>query len=230
MDNQKLDPFSNFLYPFLDNQEQGSVSAVLEDIRVSTLQKAAEVATMRQNFFDSQGNELVLAAKSIAASFQKGGQLLTMGNGGSATDAQDMTADFLNPPDGFQPLPAISLTNDIGVLTAVGNDVGFDNVYTRQVIAFGRSGDILIGFSTSGQSPNLIAAFEQAKKMALLTIGITGYDGGRMAKQDLDYCFIVHSSYVPRIQEVHATIYHTLWTLAHEILSSKERSEAITKI
>lgn len=221
MTNNHSDPFSDFLYPFLENQEQASLSAVMAEVRGSILQKAAEVATMRQNFFAAQGTEFVPAAEAMAAAFQNGGQLLTMGNGGSATDAQDMAADFLNPGSGFKSLPAISLTNDIGVITAVGNDVGFDNVFTRQVIAYGRSVDILVGFSTSGQSPNLLSAFIQARKMGLLTIGITGYDGGKMDKLDLDHCFIVHSTYVPRIQEVHATIYHTLWTLVQEVLNSE---------
>lgn len=209
------DPFSNFLYPFLESKEQGSLTAVLDEVRSSTMQKAAEIATMRQTFFAEQGKSLLAAARAMAAAFGQGRQLLTMGNGGSATDAQDMAADFLNPAEGCPPLPSISLTNDIGVVTAVGNDVGFDNVFTRQVIAYGRSGDVLVGFSTSGQSANLLAAFEQAQKMGLITIGITGYDGGRMAKLALDFCFVVRSTYIPRIQEVHATIYHTLWALTH---------------
>ena len=125
---------------------------------------------------------------------------------------------FSIPIKGSQSLPAISLTNDIGVVTAVGNDIGFDNVFTRQVIAYGRPGDMLVGFSTSGQSPNLLSAFAQAHKIGLLTIGITGYDGGKIAKLRLDHSLIVHSTYIPRIQEVHATIYHTLWTLVHEVL------------
>lgn len=196
-------------------------TTLLEDVRASTLQKAAEISRMRQAFFEQQGPLLVEAARDMAVCFQQGRQLLTMGNGGSATDAQDMAADFLNPGVDFPPLPAISLTNDIGVVTAVGNDVGFDNVFTRQVIAFGREGDSLVGFSTSGESANLISAFEQANKMDMLTIGITGYDGGKMATLNLDYCFVVQSSYIPRIQEVHATIYHTLWVLIHKIISHK---------
>ena len=218
MTKQKTDPFSDFLYPFLEDQEQGSLTAVLDEVRASTLQKAAEIATMRQAFIAEQADELVAAAQQMAHAFAQGRQLLTMGNGGSATDAQDMAADFLNPESGYAPLPALSLTNDIGVVTAVGNDVGFDNVFIRQVIAYGRSGDILVGFSTSGQSPNLLSAFSQAKKMGLHTIGIAGYDGGNMAKAGLDSCFVVRSSYIPRIQEVHATIYHTLWHLIHEAM------------
>ena len=220
MTAQKNDPFSDFLYPFLDNQEQGSLEAVLDEVRASTLQKAAEIATMRRNFFTEQGKILMAAAQSMAAAFGLGGQLLTMGNGGSATDAQDMAADFLNPEEGKPALHAIRLATEMGVVTAVGNDVGFDNVFTRQVIAYGRPDDILVGFSTSGQSANLLAAFGQAQKMGLLTVGITGYDGGKMVKLGLDFCLTVRSTYIPRIQEVHATIYHTLWTLVHQILPS----------
>lgn len=179
---------------------------------------------MRRDFIAENRGTLVAAAKEMATAFEQGGQLLTMGNGGSATDAQDMTADFLRPVgDGIEGgMPALSLTNDIGVVTAVGNDVGFENIFLRQVIAYGRAGDILVGFSTSGQSPNLIAAFDQANKIGLCTIGITGYDGGKMAQANLDHCFIVRSTYVLRIQEVHATIYHTLWHLTHHILREKK--------
>ncbi len=218
------DPFSDFLYPFLeeqDGQSRASLDAVLDEVRGSTLQKASEIVSMRQAFFDEQGENLIAAAEDMARSFANGGKLLSFGNGGSATDAQDIAADFLNPGDGHRPLPAISLTNDIGVVTAVGNDVGFDNVFTRQIIAFGQPGDIALGFSTSGQSPNLMAAFEQAKKMKLVTIGIVGYDGGKMARAGLDHCFIVRSTYTPRIQEVQATIYHTLWELTHHILGER---------
>jgi D-sedoheptulose 7-phosphate isomerase len=212
------DPFSDFLYPFLDERPEDSLDKVLEEVQGSTIQKAQEVADLRQGFLSEQLADLVAAAEAMARAFTAGGQLLTFGNGGSATDAQDLAADFMNPGGGLPRLPAISLTNDIGVITAVGNDVGYDNVFTRQVIALGRPGDIALGFSTSGQSPNLMAAFSQSRKIGLLTIGIAGYDGGSMARAGLDYCFIVRSTYVPRIQEVHATIYHTLWRLVHEVL------------
>lgn len=212
------DPFSSFLYPFLEDKEQVPLTAILDDVRASTLQKAAEIATMRRAFIAEQQDELVLAAQKMAHAFQNGGQLLTMGNGGSATDAQDMAADFLNPSQGYLSLPAHHLTSDSSILTAVGNDVGFDNIFVRQVIAFGRPNDILVGFSTSGQSTNLLTAFAQAKKLGLITIGITGYGGGAMAQASLHSCLIVRSTYIPRIQEVHATIYHTLWHLIHEAM------------
>lgn len=216
--SQPDDPFSDFLYPFLADKEQVSLETVLAGVRESTRQKAREVALLRERFIDEYAAQLVDAAKAMARAFANGGQLLAFGNGGSATDAQDVAADFLNPGNGCQSLPAISLTNDAGIVTAVGNDVGFDNVYARQIIAYGRPGDIALGFSTSGQSPNIMAAFAQAQKMRLLTVGIAGYDGGKMARAGLDYCFVVRSDYVPRIQEVHATIYHTLHELILAIL------------
>src|SRR6185436_13650681 len=132
------------------------------------------------------------------------------GNGGSTTDAQDLVAELLDPPfPGSQPLPAIALTNDIAVVTAVGNDVGFDNVFARQVIAFGRAGDIAVGISTSGNSANVLVALEQAKKQGLLTVAIAGYDGGKAARSAaVDFCITAHSEHIPRIQEAQATAYH----------------------
>ena len=107
----------------------------------------------------------------MARAFAAGATLLAFGNGGSATDAQDLVADFMSPPyPDWKPLPALSLTNDVAVVTAVGNDVGFANVFARQVIAFGRSGDIAFGISTSGNSPNIVQALEQAKKQQMLTV------------------------------------------------------------
>jgi D-sedoheptulose 7-phosphate isomerase len=216
------DPFSDFLYPFMADQQARSLETVLAEVQGSTLQKAREIAGMRQAFIAGQADQLAAAARDLAQAFARGAQLLAFGNGGSATDAQDVAADFLHPPDGYRPLPALSLTNDIGVVTAVGNDVGFENVFARQIIAFGRPGDIAVGFSTSGESPNVLAAFRQAQQEGLLTVGLAGYDGGKMAAAGLDHCFVVRSSYVPRIQEVHATIYHTLWALTQRLLEAAD--------
>lgn len=215
------DPFSDFLYPFQDDTGSASLSQVLAEVRDSTLQKMQEVVRMRQAFIAGNADALVAAARAMANAFARGGQLLAFGNGGSATDAQDAVADCLNPGAGRRPLPALSLTNDIGVITGVGNDVGFENVFARQVIAYGRPGDIALGFSTSGESANVLAAFRQAQKQGLLTVGLAGYDGGQMAAAGLDNCFVVRSTYVPRIQEVHATIYHSLWELTQRILEAE---------
>jgi D-sedoheptulose 7-phosphate isomerase len=167
--------------------------------------------------------QIITAGWAMARSFAKGATLLAFGNGGSATDAQDLVADLLTPPfPGWTPLPAIALTNDIAVVTAVGNDVGFDNIYTRQVIAFGRPGDIAVGISTSGNSPNVLVALEQAKRQGLLTIGLAGYDGGKMARSAaVDVCITVPSDYIPRIQEAQATMSHALLEVIHTLIKKE---------
>ena len=211
---------SDFLYPFLGGLQPVSRDAVLAEVRLSIRRKAQDLVELRTSFVDANAAALVAAARDLARAFARGGHLFTFGNGGSATDAQDAAADFLDPGKGFRRLPALSLTNDIGVVTGVGNDVGFDNVFARQIIAHGRPGDAALGFSTSGESPNVLAAFAQARKQGLITLGLAGYEGGRMAAAGLSHCFVVRSTYVPRIQEVHATIYHTLGMLTYRILEA----------
>lgn len=130
--------------------------------------------------------------------------------------------ELINPPfPGWPPLPAIALTNDIAVVTAVGNDVGFDNIYARQVIAFGHPGDIALGISTSGNSTNVLVSFEQAKKQGLLTVGLAGYDGGKtMRSPAVDFCILSPSDHIPRIQEAQATAYHALLEVIHAFLGA----------
>jgi D-sedoheptulose 7-phosphate isomerase len=204
------------LYPFL--YSGGSdVDAVLEQVRQSTVDKAREVTELRAQVLRRDGERLAACAEQLAARFAGGVRLLAFGNGGSATDAQDLVSLFLSPADDSRPLPAISLTNDIAVITALSNDVGFDVVFARQVAAFGRSTDIAVGLSTSGNSPNLLRAFDEASRRGLLTVGIAGYDGGKMAELDsIDHLFVVPSPSVHRIQEAQTTIYHTLWELTHD--------------
>jgi len=212
--------FSKQFYPFLHAKESVSLADVLADVRTSALQKSADVVELRARVLAQYQDELVRCAAMLAQAFAAGRKLLAFGNGGSATDAQDVAADCM-----LRGLPAISLTNDIGVVTAVGNDVGFENVFLRQVIAFSAPGDVALGISTSGNSRNIELAFEQAHKTGLRTIGLAGYEGGRTgvlhAAGVVDYCFIAPSTYIPRIQEAHATIYHTLIELACRMLSDR---------
>jgi D-sedoheptulose 7-phosphate isomerase len=151
-----------------------------------------------------------------------------MGNGGSATDAQDAAADCVDPPfQEWRPLPAIALVNDIGVVTAVANDVGYENVFARQIIALGDAGDIALGITTSGSSPNVRAAFAAAKRQGLTTIALTGYGGGTLAQDgNTDFCFIARSEHIPRIQEGHATVWHTMLELVHALLGDPIREAA----
>ncbi len=209
--------YDRLFYPFLFDGGAARIEDVLAQVRHSTLEKCQEVIGLRRSVLAQCQTQIVAAGRAMAQAFAGGATLLAFGNGGSATDAQDLVADLLAPPgSGSSALPAITLTNDSAVVTAVGNDVGFDNVFVRQVIAFGQPGDIAFGFSTSGNSANVTAAFKQAKKQGLLTIGLAGYDGGEMARSKMvDFCVTVPSSYIPRIQEVQATIYHALLEIVY---------------
>jgi len=133
------------------------------------------------------------------------------GNGGSATDANDWAIDCVLPPAGYSPLPAISLSMEPAILTAIANDVGIETVFLRQIIAHSRPDDVAIGISTSGGSRNIILALEEARKRGLLTVALLGYDGGEILRRGLaDFPLIVRSDYIPRIQEVQASTYHVI--------------------
>jgi len=214
------------LYPFLFEAPRPgpvAVERVLDEVRRSTLQKCEEVVALRRELEGEYREALVEAALAMAEAFSRGGKLLAFGNGGSATDAQDAAADCLVPPvPGWRALPALSLTSDAAVLTAVANDVGFENVFLRQLVAFGEPGDVALGFSTSGNSPNVVAALGEARRRGLLTIALAGYDGGAMVRAGCgDYCFVARREYVPRIQEGQATLWHTLLDLVQMCLTEE---------
>jgi D-sedoheptulose 7-phosphate isomerase len=197
---------SSFLYPFLAEAESG-LDAVLTDVAASVLQKADDVAALRSHSRDPAG--VVRTAELVAERIREGGKVLAFGNGGSATDAQDLVADLNLPPPRMRPIPALSLTNDIAVVTAVSNDVGFDNAFARQVIAYGKSSDIAVAISTSGNSRNALSAVEEAKRRGMLTVAIVGYGGGHLA-HICDRAHVIDADYIPRIQEAQATQYHSL--------------------
>ncbi|GAC1567172.1 MAG: SIS domain-containing protein [Ktedonobacteraceae bacterium] len=212
--------YDRLFYPYLFEGGKASVEDVLAQVQHSTLEKCREVIALRRMTLEYSREQIVAASRAMARAFSNGAALLAFGNGGSATDAQDLVAELLTPPfPGWTPLPAIALTNDIAVVTAVGNDVGFDNIYGRQVIAFGRPGDIALGISTSGNSTNVLVALEQAKKQGLLTVGLAGYDGGKMARSAaVDFCITSPSDHIPRIQEAQATVYHALLEVIQTLL------------
>jgi D-sedoheptulose 7-phosphate isomerase len=203
-------------YPFLSGQRAG-VDAVRSEVRRSTVAKAYEIIELRRQVAEREGLRIQACARDMARAFAAGGRLLAFGNGGSSTDAQDLASLFLHPMTAgstVRPLPAFGLTNDIAVVTALSNDISFDAVFARQVAAFGRRNDIAVGLSTSGNSANLLCAFDEAHRRNLLTVGIAGYDGGKMAElSSIDYLFVVDSPSVHRIQEAQTTIYHALWEL-----------------
>jgi D-sedoheptulose 7-phosphate isomerase len=199
---------SSFLYPFLDERES-NLDAVLHDVRRSVLMKAAEVAALREQTLNDNAAVLVAAADALRGCFERGGKLLALGNGGSATDAMDVVADFRAAGR-----PAIDLTEDPGILTAIANDIGVEAIFSRQVIAYGGAGDALLALSTSGSSGNVIHALAEARRRGLVTIAMVGYDGGRVASEALaDHVVITRSEHIPRIQEAQASAYHALLEL-----------------
>jgi D-sedoheptulose 7-phosphate isomerase len=195
------DPTS-FLYPFLAAEEH-DLETVLADVRASIVRKGEDVIALRR---EVDLGAVEGCAGAVRGRLRRGGRLLAFGNGGSSTDAQDVAADAL-----ARGWDAASLTNDVATVTAVGNDVGFDNAFARQLIALGREQDVALAISTSGSSANVVAGLAEAHRRGMLTCAITGYDGGRLAELDwLDHLFVVHGDYIPRLQEVHATVYHLL--------------------
>jgi D-sedoheptulose 7-phosphate isomerase len=203
---------SSFLYPFLAEGEN-DLESVVADVRASVLMKAAEVAALRAQTLGEGRDALVAAAAELRAALAGGGRLLALGNGGSATDAMDVVADFRAPPPerGWPAQPALDLTEDPAILTALANDIGVEAIFSRQVIAHGRAGDVVLALSTSGGSANVILALEEARRRGLRTIALVGYDGGRILAEGLaDQVVVSRSEHIPRIQEAQASAYHVL--------------------
>jgi len=201
------------LYPFLYS-DTSDLSAVLAQVRASTVAKAGEILELRRVISERDGARLERCAQEVADRFGAGGRLFAFGNGGSATDAQQLATLFLNPGGGIRPLPAFALANDTSVVTALCNDIGVEVVFARQLAALGGRNDIAVGLSTSGNSGNLLRAFDEASRRGMLTIGLAGYDGGKMAELDsIDHLFVAPSASVHRIQEAQTTIYQVLWEL-----------------
>jgi D-sedoheptulose 7-phosphate isomerase len=208
------------LYPFLHGKEQDAVkldAALVHSVSV----KAEESRAANEAFFAKQAQTLVAAAHALADMWKGGGRLFAMGNGGSSCDAAHVTVEFLHPITTGRPaLPAVHLGADLAMMSAVGNDVGFDQVFARQIEAQARPGDGVIGFSTSGNSANLIEGFSIAKKRGLFTFGFAGGDGGKMKSSGLvDHLLTVETQSVHRVQECHVAGYHILWDLVHTLLA-----------
>jgi D-sedoheptulose 7-phosphate isomerase len=179
--------------------------------RISTI--VAKSIDTKRRFFDSHGADVERVASMISESLKSGGKLLVFGNGGSAADAQHIAGELVNRfLQERRALPAISLTTDGGVLTCIANDTGFEKVFARQIEALGNKGDVCLAISTSGQSPNIIAACEQARSQGIQVIGLLGRDGGKVAGL-CDLALIVPSNDTQRIQETHNLIGHILCEL-----------------
>jgi len=191
-------------------------------VKDAILRKARESADVKEQFFRAEADRIEALVRVMAARFSDGGRLYVMGNGGSATDAQHISLEFFHPiVEKRKALPAIALTADQALLTAISNDRDFAKVFADQLRVLARPGDMALAVSTSGKSPNLVQALETARELGLLTIAFTGKDGGRLP--DLaEYCFVVPSFSIHRIQETHVTLYHIVWDLVHVVLGEDD--------
>ena len=210
------------LYPHLAASDARPDSAAMNaTLLESVRQKAADSVLVKQRFFAENATRIVEAAQMLARCYRAGGRLYTMGNGGSSCDAAHLAVEFQHPVTAGRPaLAAVNLSQDMAMITAVANDVGFAHVYTRQVLAHLGERDCLVGISTSGNSENLLAGFNAAKRQGAATLGLAGGDGGRMhASVDVDLCLVVPTDSIHRVQETHVALYHILWDLTHTLLA-----------
>ena len=211
---------TDFLYPFIEGDETDADS-LLADLARSATAKWGQSQALRTETLATLEAEIDVVARAMAERFAAGGRLFAFGNGGSATDADGVAQLYTSPPWG-NPLPARSLVEDQAVLTALSNDVGFENVFSRQLIAHGRPTDVAMGFSTSGNSENLLAAFAEARKQGMLTVGLAGIDGGRMAVDpSVAHCLVVRSQSVHRVQEAQAALTSALWARVQQFLAAR---------
>jgi D-sedoheptulose 7-phosphate isomerase len=219
---------TNFLYPFIDSEERDA-GALLVDLATSARAKMEQSRQLQRSTLLEWAPTVETLGAEMAARFRRGGRLYTFGNGGSATDAE-MTAEMFRHPIAGRALAAWPLVEDRAVLTALANDVGFELVFSRQLIAHARADDIAMGLSTSGNSNNVMHAFAEAKHRGLLTVGLAGYNGGAMAgNADVDYCLIVRSDSVHRIQEAQDALVFELWSVVQRHLADQSTLEGSSR-
>lgn len=205
---------SSFLYPFLGGNQPDKNTLVAE-VASSIEAKAREDETLRE-LAARDAPQLIEAAKNIRERLERGGKIITFGNGGSATDANDFVLDCVNPPNHLEPIPAISLSLEPANISAIANDVGTELIFLRQLVAHAKPEDVAVAFSTSGGSANITVTLETARKLGLYTIAFLGRDGGEIVKRQLaDAVFVVRTEHIPRIQEIHASLYHLLREVIH---------------
>jgi D-sedoheptulose 7-phosphate isomerase len=213
---------TEFLYPFLGQTRQ-DMSGIVDQVTASIRLKAHDDSLLRAQLAEEQGERIGNTVAAIHDRLVRGGKLILFGNGGSATDANDWAMDCVDPPSGYRSIPAISLSMEPAIITALANDVGNDVIFLRQLIAHAQPEDIAVAISTSGGSRNIVMALEEARKRGLLTVALVGYDGGEICRRGLaDFPIIIRSDYIPRIQEVQASAYHVI----RETLETMNRGEA----
>jgi D-sedoheptulose 7-phosphate isomerase len=201
---------AEFLYPFLGQKKQGTADAMAE-VANSIRMKVADDAKLREQVASTQSEQISNVVDAMGEGVRNGGKLIIFGNGGSATDANDWAIDCVAPPAGYRPVPAVSLSLEPANISAIANDVGTDLIFLRQFIAQAKPNDVAVGISTSGGSRNIVIALEEARKRGMRTVALLGYDGGEILRRGLaDFPLVVHSDYIPRIQEVQASVYHVI--------------------
>jgi D-sedoheptulose 7-phosphate isomerase len=204
---------AGFLYPFLGTTAKDT-GALIADVASSIQAKALEDERLREEIALRDGDRIVALVKALEGRLAAGGKLLMLGNGGSATDATDWALDCVDSPKGHVPIPAFSLADEMATMTAVANDVGQESTFVRQLIAHSGGADVVIAMTTSGSSANIAAALKEAGRRGLLTVALTGCDGGDIVRHGLaDHAIVVPSDDIPRIQEIHASIYHVMTDL-----------------
>jgi D-sedoheptulose 7-phosphate isomerase len=198
------------------------IDKTTESFRDKVVRKCGESVEMKEKFFTKYAESLEVMSRAMAERFQRGGRLFVMGNGGSLCDALHMCVEFNHPIIEKRPaFPVIPLMTDIATMTAIGNDIDFTRVFVNQLRLLSVPGDMAMVFSTSGKSPNLIYALQAARERQMLTVAFAGKDGGRFPEV-ANYCFIVPSYSIHRIQEVHATAVHVVWDLVHIVLGAED--------
>jgi D-sedoheptulose 7-phosphate isomerase len=213
---------AGFLYPFL-GQEKQETGDLIAQVAASIRMKAHDDSVLREQVAREQSEMIRNSVVAIHERLRRGGKLIIFGNGGSATDANDFAIDCIMPPSGYKAVPAVSLSLEPANITAVANDVGTEVIFLRQLIAQARPEDVAIGISTSGGSRNIIMALEEARKRGMLTVALLGYDGGEILRKKLvDFPLVVRCDYIPRIQEVQASMYHVM----REMLEVLARGQA----
>jgi D-sedoheptulose 7-phosphate isomerase len=212
---------AGFLYPFLGEKRQ-ETTQLLSEVAASIGMKVGDDSALRRQLAQQQAGMIGKATVAIHERLLNGGKMIIFGNGGSATDANDWAIDCVAPPSGYRPLPAVSLSLEPANITAVANDVDTEVIFLRQLVAQARPEDVAIGISTSGGSRNIIMALQEARKRNLMTVALLGCDGGEIARHGLaDHALIVPCDYIPRIQEVQASVYHII----REMLEALSRGQ-----
>jgi D-sedoheptulose 7-phosphate isomerase len=197
-------------------------AVAIADLRATLMRQCRETIAVKEKFFAEQADRIVACSTVMARAFDQGARLYVMGNGGSSCDAVHTSVEFMHPIIEKRPaLPCLSLTTDMAVLTAIGNDQDFSMTFVEQLRMLARTGDMALGISTSGKSPNILRALRTARQMGMTTIGFAGRDGGKLP-ETCDWCFVVPSFSIPRIQETHQTLLHIVWDLIHIVRGEED--------